>query len=198
MDIDTDRIALAQNARMKREADRDACLLEYVADCLATRHPNFAAGLDESTLALYDPVTDRANYLLLQENLCDLTLPARRATGRSLAEVCTEVTNATDAAPMAYKAVCTDVKPDFLYVLVSARGLQRNVLADTIQQLLFGDLAFYEKTEGMVIADWAGDSFVVRYAKPSKDEIAEQKWEGIGAALYGKLRTFAEPMTLFP
>ena len=51
-----------------------AGLTESVSDALATRLKNFSDGLDAQTLAGVDPTDARKNYLIMQEELCDLRL----------------------------------------------------------------------------------------------------------------------------
>jgi hypothetical protein len=53
--------------------DRFANIIEWVSDQLAKRADNYTEGLDPRAIVLYDDPTNRRLYLLMQEELCDLT-----------------------------------------------------------------------------------------------------------------------------
>jgi hypothetical protein len=71
--------ALARNAEYRYYSG----LMEYVADCLAKRDPDYAQGLSDDARALFDPDGERKNYLVLQEILTDLRLRERAELGKA-------------------------------------------------------------------------------------------------------------------
>jgi hypothetical protein len=66
----------------KRRSDRAAQFVERVADLLSSRLPNYSKDLPPQVASRFDPSNARKNYLVLQEELCDLTLLERRAVGQ--------------------------------------------------------------------------------------------------------------------
>jgi dsDNA-binding SOS-regulon protein len=95
----------------KLEADRYSGLIERVADCLAERNPNYLDGLSVEEQDFYDPSSERRNYLLMQEELCNLRLGGRALLGRHFASLMEKVERA-DPPAMTYAAVHSDHKPD--------------------------------------------------------------------------------------
>jgi hypothetical protein len=51
--------------------------MEYVADSLSQRDPNYSSGLSDDVVAMFDPDDNRKNYVVLQEVLTDLRLRER-------------------------------------------------------------------------------------------------------------------------
>ena len=51
--------------------------IELVSDLLSTRLETYEEGLDKEIVSLFDPVSKRSNYLLIQDELCDLVLDER-------------------------------------------------------------------------------------------------------------------------
>ena len=141
---------------------RFARIVEDVSDALVTRLKNFSHGLDAQTIARFDPVDDRRNYLLMQEELCDLRLAERTALGEQFANVINKVKNRDGVENMTYAAFYTDSKPDLVYVLVSAKGIDRATLLDRSTTLLRAAMAVYGKDRGLVISDRDGDGFEVQ------------------------------------
>ena len=58
--------------------------IERVSNDLSTRSENYREGLDKEIIDLFDPLSERRNYLLIQEELCDLILDERRKLGTSI------------------------------------------------------------------------------------------------------------------
>jgi hypothetical protein len=181
-----------RRVEMKREADRGARLIEYIADTLATRNPNYVDGLDPATLARFDAMEQRLNYLLLQEHLGDLRLADRRALGTAFLELIEGV----GSGPGLRRAWWTDSKPDFLYLLASVRGLDRPRLLREGPAILQAALAHHGKRQGMLIIERDGESFEVCLAElpeadPALVEAASQ--------LFGHLKVITtEPDSLLP
>lgn len=158
---------------------KSASIVEFVSDALATRLKGFSDRLDAETIAQFDPADDRRNYLLMQEELCDLRLAERAALGEHFVNIIGKVEKSESTENMAYKAFFTDSKPDFVYVLVSARGIDRPTLLSRSTILLRAAMAAYGKNRGLVIADRDGAGFEVqlicgRTPGSSDERLAEQ------------------------
>jgi len=167
-----------------------AGLIEYVSDALATRLKNFSEGLDTETAARFDRADDRKHYMLMQEELCDLRLVERTALG----EYFTKAIHETESGPdegMTYAAFFTDSKPDLVYVLVSARGVDRPMLLPRLTTLLRAAMAAYRKERGLVIADRDGEGFEVQLISGAFTDPADVK---LGEAYFAKLRMSHVPI----
>jgi hypothetical protein len=99
--------------------------IEHVSDALAQRHRDYRAGIDPDTLARFDDPTKRINYLILQDNLCDLPLSARRSLGKQFETTIQNVKGGAESKVINFTAAWADSKPDFVYVLASARRVSR-------------------------------------------------------------------------
>ncbi len=141
-----------------------ANVIEYVSDALATRQKNYADGLNSKTIALFDSPQNRKNYLLIQEELCDLRFDERQALGMQFKRLMDKVRASKKSENMAYGVGYLDSKPDFVYVFVSAKKVSRPVLIDRTTILLRAAMTAYEKTRGMIIADRDGENFEITMA----------------------------------
>lgn len=170
-----------------RARHKFASIVKYVSDALATRLKNFSEGLDAETIARFDPTDERRNYLLMQEELCDLRLIERTALGEQFLKVIDNV----NAENMTYASFHTDSKPDLVYVLVSARGIERATLLGRLTVLLRAAMAAYGKDRGLAIADRDGVGFEVQLifgrSADSSDEV-------LGKAYFAKLRVSHVPI----
>ncbi len=146
----------------KTQADSSALLIEDVADQLAVRHSGYREGLSEEMKARFDDPDNRKNYLLMQNELCDLPLPDRRLLGSRFKDIIERLKGTDQIECMAYQTSWIDAKPDFVYVLVSSKGVVRQELLKRCSDLLLGALSFYLKNRGMVIADRDGESYEVQ------------------------------------
>ncbi len=176
----------------KQEEDSFARAVEYVADSLTVRAPDYAMGLDAATLAKYDRPDQRSNYTILQEHLCDLRLPERRALGKILFRLSGQL--ARQKTDMVYRTFYSDRK-DFLYVLAGTQGLDRPEILKRAELLMVAGLAHHGKMAGMVIVDRDGRGFetaLMRVPRHSPEAIAA------GQALFGRLRMIDEPLRLLP
>jgi hypothetical protein len=169
-----------------------ASMVEYVSDALATRLKNFSDGLDAQAIARFDPADDRRNYLLMQEELCDLRLAERTALGEQFANVIDRVKNSEGTENMTYMAFYTDSKPDLVYVLVFAKGIDRATLLGRSTILLRAAMAAYEKDRGLVIADRDGDGFEVQMISGRSTDSTDEK---LGEAYFAKLRVSHVPIS---
>lgn len=162
-----------------------ARIVEHVSDALATRLKNFSAGLKAETIACFDPAEDRRNYLLMQEELCDLRLAERTALGEHFENLIDKVKNSESAENMQYAAFFTDSKPDLVYVLISAKGIDRATLLDGSTILLRAAMGAYGKDRGLAIADrdWEGYEVQMTFGRS-----ADSSDEKLGELYFGKLR----------
>ncbi len=107
---DAARAAGAERARRdllfgyKLARDKPASLVEYVADSLATRLPNYAEGLDAEMMAMFDADEARQRYLQMQEVISDLSLIARRQLGQAMIETSQPQTSEAPR-PFIYRAI---------------------------------------------------------------------------------------------
>lgn len=179
----------------KRAADVYASVVEQVSDALATRAADYAIGLDTETLAKFDGDARRKNYLLLQENLCDLGLAARRRLGEALSILARKVAANTERTDMAFAAFFTDAKPDFLYVPMAAKGLGRPEILKRAQAAVLGGLAHYQKLRGMAIVNRDKRVYEVVLAQV---ECHTSEAITFGAHMFGELKITDSPASLLP
>ena len=178
----------------KAEADRYASVLEYVADCLATRHPDFAADLPASVLAAYDPTDQRRNYLEMQAELADLRLRERAELGRALHNASERLAGETEG--FVFMSARLDSKPEWVYIFASSKRVERNAIMSRITPLMRGALAYYEKRRCLLVLDRNGVSFEVALSAPDfNPTLADFE---IGQRLFGHLRVTSTPMELVP
>ncbi len=135
----------------KKCADLQAAHLERVSNDLSGRLDEYEEGLDEGIVDLFDPASRRKNYLLMQDELCDLVLDERRRLGASLSQAVKMVSEDNSKESMVYQAAHLDSKPDFLYVLSSSKGLSRNEVINRSSALIQGGLAYYRKARGLLV-----------------------------------------------
>lgn len=181
--------------RRKLMQDRSAHHIEYVSDSLAKRNPDYRAGLDQQTLAGFDDPEKRSNYLILQEHLCDLPLSGRRMVGLQFESVINRVDDDPNPDSMCFTAVWTDTKPDFVYILISSKGVGRPELIRRSQNLLLGALAYYRKDAGMFVVDRDGVSYEVGLFK---DVPITSEMLTYGEKHFGKLKITDRLGTLLP
>lgn len=155
------RSELEEHYRSKPEREKLAGIIERVSDVLATRPEDYREGLAPALAALFDDPAARRNYLRLQEELCDLSFGDRQAIGMQLIGAIEGVETSDDPEPMKYGAAYADAKPDFLYVLIAAKGVERQSLIRRGYILLRAGLTHFKNTRGMTIADREGQNFEV-------------------------------------
>ena len=141
----------ARLIRKRKAANSKARLMEELANRLSIRLEAHDEGLDKEIARRFDPTSKRRNYILIQDELCDLILDERRKLGESLSRVVVTVGQEDSNEPMVYKAAHLDSKPDFLYVFSSSKGLSRNEVIQRCSNLLQGGLAYYGKTRGLAV-----------------------------------------------
>ena len=136
----------------KREAaNLQAKSIEQLSDCLSTRLESYEDGLDEELVRLFDPAPERSNYLMIQDELCDLILDERRKLGALLSDMVEKVKEDDSNESMVHQAAHLSSKPDFLYVLSSSKGFSRNEVIKRGCDLIQGGLAYYGKARGLLV-----------------------------------------------
>jgi hypothetical protein len=173
---DADRAARDAVFREKQERDVPAGFVEYVADALAERLPNYADGLDARTVQLFDSDESRQRYLLMQEILADISLIGRRQIGAGLLDTF----GPPDAVkpPCVYRGFYLDELPAFVFVAVSTSGIPRQEVINRALVLLGGALAHFGCGDGMVIVDRDSKGFeiaLVRNYTPTERDVATGK-----------------------
>jgi len=186
------------DARQKLEANADVVrealelnaehrfysgLLEYVADCLAVRDPDYAQGLSEHLLALFDPDGERKNYILLQEILVDLRLRERAELGRAFHSVTERVSTQGDG--LSFQASHIDGK-DRVFLFVAARNRSKAEISEAIHTLTGAAMAHFRKGSCLVIVDRDGKHFDLALTRPDYQPTADD--EGAGRKYFGHLR----------
>lgn len=166
------------------KGEQGAYLLEAVADALATRAEDYLDGLSPELAQGFDPPGKRGNYLRMQENICDLRLNERRRLGQKLWQAIHGLRPDTPE-DMTYAVGYVDYKPDFLYVLAAARGLDRATLLKRGVYSLRAGLAYFSRGEGMYIADRDGEGFEVVYLGGLKPT---EEYRTAGERLFGHLK----------
>ncbi len=178
----------------KQEADRYSFFLEYVADSLATRHPNFASGLPTDVPVAYDPAGKRSNYLEMQTELADLRLRERAELGRAFDGAAQRLSD--EAEGFTFMAARLDSKPEWVYLFGSSKKVERAEVISRMYVLMRGAMAYYEKRRCLLVLDRDGVSFEVALSRadfnPTLADFA------VGQRLFGQLRVTSTPMELVP
>jgi hypothetical protein len=173
--------------------DDFAHLVEWVCDALATRRPDFAAGLDAVTLAAFDADGQRGHYLRLQEELCDLRLVTRRELGFALFDVRHTLERSGDRG--AFRAFQASEKPDLVCLLMSIKGIDRPSVLKSMRGMLFAAKAFYGCRRAMGIVDLDGTNFEVCLIESDKMSESERAF---GQELFGGLQNITITMRTLP
>jgi hypothetical protein len=192
--VAADKERLNSALERKFEADQYAHLMEYVADELATRLPNYAEGVPDPLLRAYDPPDRRQNYLEVQAALSDLRLRERSELGRVFHGTI-ERLGEVDRG-FTFRAVRFDSMPDWVYVVGAAKNIDRAELLSKIIELMGGAMAFYKKSKCLVMVDREGTGYELALSRPGvrpKPEHVEA-----GRRLFGNLRTTTIPLNFLP
>lgn len=155
----------AEKIQSKMDADYAACYLEYVADCLATRDPQYSEGLFGETLRWFEHLERRKAYLSMQQELCDLRLPERRMLGEYFLNISRKADASPHPAPLMYGRIGLDLKPGFLYVFAAARNVPRQKLLDDCRHILALELTRTGRQSGMLIVDCDSEQYHVVFLK---------------------------------
>lgn len=185
---------LQQRLLQKWESDRYSVILEHVANELATQNPDYASGLSSEMLACFDPPGQRINYLKLQEVLADLRLRERAELGRAFYSVNQKVSMQVEG--LAKRAVRLDSRPDWVFIFLSSRGLERPFVLKTGSLLMTAAMAYYEKTRCLLVIDLDGQSYEVALR-----ELGEQPTitdYALGEKFFGHVRVTTKPLDFIP
>jgi hypothetical protein len=145
------RDELRQALRSKREHDRYGRLVEHVADQLATRRHDYAAGLSAEALARYDAPDSRANYLKMQAVLANLGLRERSELGSAFLGAIEKFGDSEEG--FTYRALHFDSKPEWVFVFGSCAGIAPEELNKRTQILMIAAMAFFGKTHCLIVID---------------------------------------------
>jgi len=178
----------------KYKSDRDAYLLESVADALATRNPQFAERLSADMAAAYDPADQRTNYLEMQAVLADLRLRERAVLGGALRGATERVHDR--AKGFSFMAARLDSMPEWVYVFGASMKQDRAELLPKIMILMRAALTFYGKRNCLVVVDRDGDGFEVALSRPGFHPTEEDR--ELGERLFGGLRITSAPLHFVP
>jgi len=137
--------------KSKRAHDRHGGLVEHVADQLATRRHDYAAGLSAEALARYDAPDNRANYLKMQAVLANLGLRERSALGQAFLGAIEKFDSSGEG--FTYRALHFDSKPEWVFVFGSCAGIEPEELNKRMQILMTAAAAFFRKTHCLIIID---------------------------------------------
>lgn len=158
-------------------------LMEYVADTLSQRDPNYAKDLPAGVMAMFDPDGERRHYLLLKEILADLRLRERAELGKAFDEVSKGV--AGQAQGMSFKAARLDHR-DRVFLFVASRNWKKSSLHAAVRTLVGGALAHYRKKDCLVIIDRDEEHFDLALSHP--DYTVRSEDEEAGRVYFGTLR----------
>jgi hypothetical protein len=189
------RDELARALKSKWEHDQYSGLLEDVADQLATRRQDYAAGLSPEALAAYDAPDKRTNYLRMQAVLANLSLRERSELGRAF-QLAMQKRDASGEG-LTYAAMHMDSRLEWVFVLGSCAGIAPSDLHDREQILMVAAMAFYRKTHCLLIIDRDKASYEVGLREQesppwSPTEIA------LGERRFGHLRMTDRELALIP
>jgi len=177
----------------KKEADSQAEIIERVSNDLSRRLENYADGLDDATISRFDSASKRTNYLLMQDELCDLVLDERRKIGAGLSTAIEKVRS--ENADMLYQAVSLTSKPDFLYILSSTKGIPRGDIISRGQSLLMSGLSYYVKKRGLFLNYTQDrDGFELVLVRDFQDSASLKE---LGQQLFSKLKIADLPVDRF-
>lgn len=148
-----------QAVRSKRELDRFGGVIEHVADQLATRRHDYALGLSPEALALYDAPGKRSNYLKMQAVLANLALRERSELGRAFLGTREKLGDSKEG--FTYRALHFDAKVEWVFVFGSSVGVPPEELNKRTQILMLAAMAFFRKTNCLIIIDREGAGYEV-------------------------------------
>lgn len=166
------RKALSRAISFKKDNDVYCKLLEQVAHELSTRDPN----LPNELVGLYEPIGERSGYLKMQLAIADLQWVERTKLGKAFFDTIREVRARANLRPdFAYRAEKLDSKPDWVFVVGSARSMNRAVLVNTATKISHGAIGYYNKTQCLSILDREGQGYEVVWLKHIGEPSEEQK-----------------------
>jgi hypothetical protein len=192
--VDAQRDRLRRILKAKLQSDKYSGLLEHVADQLATRNPDYAAGISPPILAKFDPPTDRTTYLEMQGVLANLRLRERAELGQSFHGVIEKLRGEPDG--LVYMAAHLDSHQEWVFVFGSCKNMDRGVVLERTELLVRAAMAQYGKKRSLAVVDRDGLSYEVLFARmASCSTLAERE---AGERLFGHLRMADKAISLVP
>lgn len=130
--------------------------IEFVADFLAERDPEYAEGLPHEALDKFDDSAHRKNYMILQGYLTDLDLRERAELGKAFLSLC----EGTSKLPSAFvfQSFTSDKRP-FVILVISARGLDKATIYARCKELTGAALSYFQKKQCLTIVEREGRHF---------------------------------------
>ena len=135
----------------------------------------------------FDESNQRRNYLLMQEELCDLSFNERALLGEQFNSLIEKVQNDNNSESLRYAAFYSESKPDFVYVIISSKGFDRNSLINNSTELIFSAMKTYKKIKGLVIADHDRERFEVQLVTSQMLPSIEEK---VNTSYFDHLKVF--------
>ena len=189
------RDELDRALKSKWEHDQYSGLLEDVADQLATRRQDYAAGLSPEALAWYDAPEKRSNYLKMQAVLANLGLRERSELGRAFEDTMTK--RAASGSVFSHRAMHVDSRPEWVYIVGSSAGIAPPELDKLKMNLMLAALAHFQKTHCLLIIDRDKASYEVGLTiTPSPPSSPTER--ALGDKLFGHLRITDYQLALVP
>lgn len=182
----------------KTKRDRDAMLLEHVADQLAGRHPQYEEGLSQTVLDRYEPIGERRGYLKMQDLVAGMNLGERGELGHAFVDA---ISNRKDqgGTGLTFAAAMVSSHPDCVFVFGSfgaTENFTRNDLLSLFEPLTRAAMAYYGRTQSLIIIDRDGQSYEVGLnaltSHPSQAELEA------GHKVFGALKVFGKEVRLRP
>jgi hypothetical protein len=175
---------------------RDRCsgLLEHVANELARRLPDYAAGLSPEVLRAFDQSEQRRSYIEMQRVLANLRLRERAGLGHAFES--TARTLRSEPQGFVYRAMRLDSQPEWVYVFGSSKNVERPVLLSRVAPLMRGALAYFDKRRCFLAIDRDGVGYEVALSRSGYQPSPADHEAGM--QLYGHLRTESRSFSLAP
>ncbi len=178
----------------KLDSDRYSGLMEHVANELATRLTDYAAGLSPRVLDAFDPPERRQNYINIQRVLTNLRLRERAELGRAFDSTAEKLRGETQG--FVYRAMRVDSQPEWAYVFGSSKKIERHELLSRFEPLMRGALAYFGKSRCLLVVDRDGAGYEVGLSRtPYEPNLTDH---AVGNKLYGNLRTESRAFSLVP
>lgn len=159
----------------KKENKANMELAENVINSLTERLPNYKSGLRKDTLQAFDPEGARDNYMLMQQEICDLNINERVQFGAQFNNIIEKNKNESNDKNTAYGIMLSDSKPNFGYVFTSSKGITRQEIIDRGMTLLTSAIAYFDLNSCIAVNDRDSKSFEVQYVsnyEPNDNDIS--------------------------
>jgi len=147
----------------KKENEANMELTENVINSLTERLPNYRSGLRKDTLQAFDPDNARDNYMLMQQEICELNLNERVQFGAQFNNIIEKNKNESNDKNTAYGIILPDSKPNFGYVFTSSKGITRQEIIDRGMKLLTSAIAYFDLNSCIAVNDRDSQNFEIQY-----------------------------------